>query len=218
MPSGKLVIFDWDGTLANSIEIIIASIQAAGESIGREIPRENAAHIIGLGLVDATKTLLPDVDDEKILNAFSDSYRENYKMNEEKVKLFDGALSLLDHLRAEDFTIAIATGKSRRGLNRALEILDVAHYFSASRTSDETNPKPAPDMILEIAEMTKFSPESATVIGDTTHDMKMARSAGARAVAVTHGAHPAEKLKTTFPDFMFDDLHAVYNFFMQSSF
>ncbi len=210
----RFFVFDWDGTLANSVPIIVASIQEAAMEIGETIPEEKASHIIGLGLNDARAYLFPHISDEQVLEKFNSTYRTLYKEKEDTIDLYPGAIDLLTFLKESNYYLSIATGKSRRGLDRALEITGIGSFFSASRTSDETAPKPAPDMIYDIAAKLDRDSADAVVIGDTTYDITMAHNAGAWVIAVTHGAHKPEALAAAKPHGMFASLPEIQNFLL----
>jgi phosphoglycolate phosphatase len=190
----RLLVFDWDGTLADSTGIIAGAIQQACRDLGLPAPDDVAARfVIGLGLADALRHVaptLPAVDYPRL----SERYREHYLARDPEIPLFGGAREMLDELDARGFLLAIATGKSRVGLSRALAQQRLAHRFVASRCADEGFPKPHPDMLLTLMERCGVEPIETLMIGDTTHDLALARNAGASALAVTYGAHASEGL------------------------
>jgi len=195
----RLLVFDWDGTLADSTAIIAGCIQRACRDLGLPVPEETAAKfVIGLGLADALRTVAPTLapDDYPRL---SERYREHYLACDPDIPLFHGAREMLDELDARGFLLAIATGKSRAGLARALKQQRLDGRFFASRCADEGFPKPHPDMLLALMERCAVEPSETLMIGDTSHDLELARNAGASAVAVTHGAHAAEALAALDP-------------------
>ncbi len=189
------IIFDWDGTLADSISAIVISLQEAGAAIGREISEEAARHIIGMGIDDARRYLLPDLTDIALMKKFHQVYREGYLRREKEIILYDGALDLINRLQQAGKILTIATGKSKEGLQKALENKQLTHIFQAFRTADITKPKPAPDMILELCAETGTDLGETIMIGDTTHDLQMAANAGVAAIGLTHGAHSVESLR-----------------------
>lgn len=194
----RLLVFDWDGTIIDSASAIVDCICAAARDIGIVVPpRERAAHTIGLGLHDALRLAVPDLPPERYPD-FVEHYRQHFRACEDSMQLFEGMRNLLDEL-SKKHLLAIATGKSRRGLNRALEAGNLRAYFTASRCADETNPKPHPAMLLELMEELKASSGETLMIGDTSHDLEMARAAGVDALAVTYGAHAAEGLRACAP-------------------
>lgn len=193
-----LIVFDWDGTIIDSASAIVDCICAAARDTGIAVPpRERAAHTIGLGLHDALRLAVPDLPPERYPD-FVAHYRQHFLACEDSMQLFDGMRELLSQLR-QSHLLAIATGKSRRGLDRALEAGNLKAYFTASRCADETNPKPHPAMLLELMEELKASREQTLMIGDTSHDLEMARAAGVDAVAVAYGAHAEEGLRVFEP-------------------
>lgn len=184
----KTVIFDWDGTIADSVSLIVEALQHGGYEIGVEINRDDARHIIGLGLAEAKKKILPEIQDNRTLEKFYVSYRRFYKDRAHEVRLFQGARELLKYLKPA-YTLAVATGKSRSGLNQALRDSALDRVFFTTRTADETEGKPSPKMLHEILEETETGPEQALMIGDTVHDLAMAENAGVASIGVTFGAH-----------------------------
>ena len=196
--SYRLLVFDWDGTIIDSASAIVDCICAAARDTGIAVPpRERAAHTIGLGLHDALRLAVPDLPPERYAD-FVAHYRQHFLACEDSMQLFEGMRELLSQLR-QTHLLAIATGKSRRGLNRALEAGNLKACFTASRCADETNPKPHPAMLLELMEEMKASREQTLMIGDTSHDLEMARAAGVDALAVTYGAHPEAGLRVCAP-------------------
>jgi len=190
----QLIVFDWDGTLADSTGLIARSLQQACRAIGAPVPAESRAlHVIGLGLVDALRHVAPALPQERY-QELAGHYRDSYVARESEIPLFDGVRELLDELEQAGFLLAVATGKGRAGLERALALHGVAHRFFATRCADEGFPKPHPDMLLHLMERAGVDPDATLMIGDTSHDLELARNAGACAVAVAWGAHPAEGL------------------------
>ena len=196
--SYQLLVFDWDGTIIDSAAAIVDCIQDAARDSGLEIPpRERAAHTIGLGLHDALRFAVPDLPAERYAE-FVANYRKHFLMRQDTMQLFDGMRELIDRF-SRSHVLAIATGKSRRGLDRALAATDLKPFFRASRCADETNPKPHPAMLLELMEELDVSKDRVVMIGDTSHDMQMARSAGVAGLAVTYGAHDDAGLRACSP-------------------
>jgi len=189
-----LVIFDWDGTLADSTSIIANALQCACRDMGCAVPDEEAArYVIGLGLADALRHVAPTLApaDYPQLSAH---YRNHYLSREPAIPLFPGARALLGELRGLGYRLGVATGKSRVGLDRALAFHALREVFDATRCADEGLPKPHADMVLYLLDTLAVAPSRAVVVGDTTHDLRMAASAGVASVAVTHGAHAREQL------------------------
>lgn len=195
----ELLIFDWDGTLMDSAGVIVACIQAASRDMGLPAPsREAASHIIGLGLRQALETLFPDLPEDQH-QPLADHYRRHYLGQDAEIPLFEGARELIQDLHGRGHTLAVATGKARRGLDRAFGHTGLEPYFHASRTADETHSKPHPAMIEELLDELMVEPEQALMIGDTTHDLEMARNAGIASLAAGYGAHPPENLADLAP-------------------
>lgn len=189
-----LVIFDWDGTLVDSTRAIAESIRLAAADLGLNVPTEDqASHVIGLGLADALRLTVPDLPQSR-LQEYIARYRVHYLEREGRLSPFPGVAELLRDLAGAQPWLAIATGKSRVGLNSALSRTDWAGHFITTRCADEGAPKPDPWMLRDICAELGVEPQRAVMIGDTTHDMMMARAAGAASVAVTYGAHRQDKL------------------------
>jgi phosphoglycolate phosphatase len=194
----ELVVFDWDGTLIDSAGTIVECIQESARDMGIEVPsRERASHVIGLGLHDSLRFAVPGLAPEQYM-AFVEHYRRHFLARQDRMLLFEGVRELLGELSATR-KLAIATGKSRRGLDRALDADDLRRYFVSSRCADETNPKPHPAMLLELMKELSTDKARTLMIGDTSHDLQMAQAAGVDAVAVTYGAHPEPGLRACGP-------------------
>lgn len=195
----SLIVFDWDGTLMDSTAGITLSIQEAARDMGLPVPgREAASHVIGLGLQDSLRAAVPSLPVEKYKD-FVELYRKHFYARQETMALFPGVAELLDQLRSDGHLLALATGKSRRGLDQALEVTGLGEHFVSSRCGDETNPKPHPAMLLELMDELALTAGELLMIGDTSHDLGMANSAGVDAVAVAYGAHPEESLLALAP-------------------
>ncbi|HTY98397.1 MAG TPA: HAD-IA family hydrolase [Rhodocyclaceae bacterium] len=194
----ELIVFDWDGTLLDSAAAIVASIQAAARDLGLEEPSdERARHVIGLGLVDALSYALPDLEPSRY-DEVAASYRRHYLAQDGSLSLFGGVDELVRELAAEHL-LGVATGKSRLGLRRALDQSGLGPYFQATRCADECYSKPHPQMLEELMAELGVTPSATLMIGDTTHDMQMARNAGVPALAVTYGAHGRDQLAAEGP-------------------
>ncbi len=184
-----LVVFDWDGTLFDSTALIVRCIQDACRDLGIAVPSDaDAAYVIGLGLHDALRHAAPGLAPERYPE-LGLRYRHHYFARQHELSLFDGALELLDALKARNQLLAVATGKARRGLNEALAQAQLRGVFDATRTADETASKPHPQMLLELMDELDVPPERTLMIGDTTHDLQMAANAGTPSVGVAYGAH-----------------------------
>jgi phosphoglycolate phosphatase len=195
----QLIAFDWDGTLADSTALIADAIQRACRDMGMPVPDgATARHVIGLGLHDSISYVAPDLaraDYER----FADRYRHYYLAGDSEIPLFDGVREMLAELEARGFLLAVATGKTRKGLARSLTQHAVAHHFVASRCADEGFPKPHPDMLLTLMDLVGVGPTHTLMVGDTTHDLQLAHAAGASALAVTYGAHETDGLTALSP-------------------
>jgi phosphoglycolate phosphatase len=194
----SLLVFDWDGTIIDSASAIAECIRLAAADVGLPVPtKEQASHVIGLGLHDALRHAVPDLKPERVPE-FVERYREHFRASEHTMDLFGGMRELLQSLHGER-VLGIATGKSRRGLDRSLDATGLRPYFRASRCADETQPKPHPAMLLDLMDELDVAAESALMIGDTSHDLEMARAAGVDALAVTYGAHAEDNLRSCQP-------------------
>jgi phosphoglycolate phosphatase len=193
-----LIVFDWDGTIIDSASSIAACIRQAALEMELEVPSvERARHVIGLGLHDALTAAVPQLSAERY-PAFVALYRKHFLVRKDSMALFDGMHDLLRQLSTTR-QLAIATGKSRRGLDNDLAFHGLTPLFVASRCADETSPKPDPAMLLELMDELNTSRDKMLMIGDTSHDLEMARAAGVDALAVTYGAHHEEGLRACGP-------------------
>lgn len=205
----NLIVFDWDGTLMDSTEIIAGSIQAACRDLGLTVPSDEAArHVIGMGLAQALQYAVPDAP-EALYEPLAERYRHHFLSQDQLIPLYAGAAETVAGLHEAGHVLAVATGKSRRGLDRALQSSGLGPYFSATRTADEAFSKPHPAMLLEIMEELEMQPGRTLMVGDTTHDLQMAINAGVDALGITHGAHPEDQLSALSPLAMLDDFHEL---------
>lgn len=204
-----LIVFDWDGTVMDSTAIIAGSIQTACRDLGLPVPSdETARHVIGLGLEQALSYAVPDLTNEMRPELVA-RYRYHFLAQDGAIPLFDDARETIVELHRKGYMLAVATGKNRNGLNRALQSSGMAAYFHALRTADQTFSKPHPAMLLEIMEELDVAAERTLMIGDTTHDLQMARNAGVKAIGMTHGAHPEDQLLELEPLALLDDFKAL---------
>jgi phosphoglycolate phosphatase len=195
----RLLVFDWDGTLADSTDIIAEALRGACADIGEPVPDLAAArYVIGLGLRDALMHVAPTLPPERYPE-LSEHYRRRFLARDPEIPLFVGARELLDDLAAAGYLLAVATGKTRVGLDRAMAASGLAARFHATRCADESRPKPHPEMLHYLMDLLGVDAGSTLMIGDTTHDLELARAAGAEAVAVAYGAHPPEGLARLAP-------------------
>lgn len=187
-----LIAFDWDGTLFDSTAIIARCIQAAVLDVGGQKPSDEAAsYVIGMGLMQALAHAAPDVPEARY-PLLGDRYRHHYFAIQHEISLFEGVLPMLAELKARGHLLAVATGKSRRGLDEALATSMLTGTFDASRTADQTAGKPDPLMLRELMAEFDVPPGRTLMIGDTTHDLQMALNAGCASVGVSYGAHEPE--------------------------
>ena len=196
----NLLIFDWDGTVADSVHHIVTAMEAVIAS--SELParsRTEILGIIGLGMQEAVATLYPDID-IALRQQMVQSYGQNYlALSTGKTLLFPKAKETLELLRDAGFLLAVATGKSRRGLERVFVETEIKHYFHTSRCADETFSKPHPQMLIEIMQSLDMKPAETLMIGDSQHDLQMAANANVASIAVSYGAQPLQYLQQFNP-------------------
>lgn len=196
MTHPELIIFDWDGTVMDSAAEIVMSMQRAIQDIG--LPERDAdrmRELIGLGLNDVLARLFPEMEVDRV-KALLTAYRRRYTAPGGESRPFAGAEAAIADLHGRGHSLAVATGKSRRGLDRNFRETGLGQYFRFSRCADETTPKPAPDMLEDILLQSATMPDAALMVGDTEYDMRMARDAGVAAVGVACGVHDTDRLMT----------------------
>jgi phosphoglycolate phosphatase len=201
----RLLIFDWDGTLCDSIGRIVESMHAASTRAGYPLCDDLAVKgIIGLGLPEAIRTLYPEMGDDELI-AFRQHYADHYMaLDAQPSPLFEGVAQAMEAFRADGYHLAVATGKARRGLDRVLKAHGWEAYFDATRAADETASKPHPLMLEQILAQCGVSPRQALMVGDASFDLMMARNAGMDSVAVSYGAQSAEALQAYEPRLTID--------------
>lgn len=205
----ELIVFDWDGTLLDSTAAIATAVQAAARDLSLPVPSdERARHIIGLGLIDAMRHAMPDLPEYRYAEV-AERYRHHYLARDHELQLFQGAEALVDALASAGHLLAVATGKSRKGLDRAFAVSGLGPRFHASRCADECHSKPHPQMLEELMLELGVDAAATLMIGDTTHDLLMARNAGVPAVGVGYGAHPREALLALDPLYCAADVGAL---------
>jgi phosphoglycolate phosphatase len=206
-----LIAFDWDGTLSDSTALIARCIQQAVADVGGTVPStEVASHVIGLGLMQALAHAAPDVPAEKHA-LLGDRYRHHYFAAQHNLSLFPGVLELLHSLRERGYLLAVATGKSRHGLDEALKNVALQGMFHTTRTADQTRGKPHPQMLHEIFEELAVDPARTLMVGDTTHDLELARNAACASAAVTYGAHPPDAFAALGPLCIVDSVPQLHD-------
>jgi len=204
-----LIVWDWDGTLADSTGMITQALLNAAAQVGLPtLSSSEASSIIGLGLREAILALYGDIPAAQA-QALATQYSNNYYAGESSIPLFAGAVDTIKTLNKRGFKLAVATGKGRRGLNLALEHCALTHYFHATRTVDECFSKPHPQMLHELMEALVVLPERTLMIGDTSYDLQMAKNAGVKAVGVTYGAQKAEQWQHLEPLRQFNNFNSL---------
>lgn len=194
-----LLVFDWDGTLMDSAAAITTALQRACRDLDFPVPsEERARYVIGLGLDEAMAHILPELD-RAHYPRIRERYRTHFLEQDARTGLFPGAAETVSALHDSGHLLAVATGKSRRGLERALAATGLKPYFHATRCADEALSKPNPAMLLELMEELAVPKERTLMIGDTTHDMGMAHAADVARLAVAYGAHTEEALLSFAP-------------------
>jgi len=210
-----LIAFDWDGTLFDSTAIITRSIQAAVRDVGGTVPSDKeAAYVIGMALTQALAHAAPDVPPDKY-PLLGERYRFHYMAHQNDLSLFEGVLELLDELKQRHHWLAVATGKSRRGLDEVLHTVQLKGVFDGSRTADETAGKPHPRMLQELMREFGVEPERTLMIGDTTHDLQMALNAGCPSVGVSYGAHEPEAFHALQPRHVAHSVRELHDWLRQ---
>ena len=205
----QLLVFDWDGTVIDSAGLIVSSIQRACEDLQLPVPSaRDSSYVIGLGMQDSMRHLLPDLA-ERDYPPFMERYRHHFLGRDHEAPLFDGIEPLLAELEHAGHWLAVATGKSRIGLQRSFEQTGIGKRFHTSGCADESFSKPNPAMLLQVMDALGASPENTLMIGDTSHDLLMAQNAGVAAVAVTYGAHDGAELRALNPLACVDSVAAL---------
>ncbi len=211
----QLVIFDWDGTVMDSAQKIANCIKAAARDLGIEEPSDvKAKNIIGLGLVQAMTILFPKLNNGQITKLV-EVYKYHFVMGDvTEQKLFSGVEQGLQILNDGGALLAVATGKSRTGMDRVFNEIDIKHHFVATRCGDETRSKPHPQMLLELLDYTAIDPKKSIMIGDTTYDMDMAANAGMHGLAVSYGVHAEQDLLKSNPIEVLGSFDAVVDWLL----
>lgn len=208
-PPFDLIVWDWDGTIADSTGLITQALITAAEQAGLPaLSSEKARSIIGLGLRESIHALYGDISAEQA-QALATHYNRNYYACEQQVMLFDGIAELIARIHKSGCKQAVATGKGRRGLNAALEQSGLSKYFAETRTVDECFSKPHPQMLDSLMDTLVVMPQRCLMIGDSRYDIQMGRNAGVATAAVTYGSQSAEDLMPVQPDVMFEDVNAL---------
>lgn len=195
-----LFIFDWDGTLCNSLDKIVHSIQLAAADVGLPIPKSAAAkEIVGLSLEQAMKQVFVGITSDQ-MQRMLEAYRQHFNApSAHGMPFFPGVKDTLDTLLEAGHWLAIATGKRRQGLDKILSDMSLCDYFHGSRCADETESKPHPKMLSELLDEFDVGAHQAVMVGDTEYDLAMAQAIKMPRLAVSYGAHSIERLKVYEP-------------------
>jgi len=217
MPTSRrfdLIAFDWDGTLFDSTALIARCIQEAVRDVGGAVPSDrDASYVIGMGLMQALAHAAPDVPVERYPELGA-RYRHHYIAHKHDISLFEGILEMLTELKTRQHWLAVATGKTRQGLDDALHSSQLKGMFEGSRTVDETAGKPHPRMLLELMSEFGVDPGRTLMIGDTTHDLQMAANAGCPSVAVSYGAHEPEAFHALQPLYIAHSVRQLHDWLL----
>ena len=212
-----LIAFDWDGTLFDSTAIITRCIQLAVRDVGGTVPTdEQASYVIGMALMQALAHAAPDVPEEKYPELGA-RYRHHYMAHQNDISLFGGVLAMLEDLKMRHHWLAVATGKSRRGLDEVLQTVELKGMFNGSRTADETAGKPHSRMLQELMREFGVEPVRTLMIGDTTHDLQMALNAGCASVGVSYGAHEPEAFQMLQPRYVAHSVRDLHDWLLNNA-
>ncbi len=211
----QLIVFDWDGTLMDSTGHIVNCMQQAITQLSLPALEDSAInHVIGLGLNEAAYALYPNASAETV-EQLANIYRETWLNNPHDSPLFDHAIGLIRRLAEQDYFLGVATGKSRRGLDKVLTSTGLTSYFHGTRCADECHSKPHPQMLEQLMDYFGVEPKQTLMIGDTEYDLHMANNAGADSLGISHGAHDIATLGACRPQAIVDNLHQVEHFLNQ---
>lgn len=206
MKQFDLIVWDWDGTIADSTGLISQALIKAAEQAGLPgLTEVRARSIIGLGLRESIEVLFGDIPEFQA-QALAANYNRNYYTNENNILLFEGIADTIIAIDRKGCKQAVATGKGRRGLNTALQQSGLAKCFNATKTVDECFSKPHPQMLDELMDELVVMPERTLMIGDSQYDMQMGKNAGVNTAAVSYGSQTAEHLQQYSPDYLFHDV------------
>ncbi len=196
----RAIVFDWDGTLMDSINKIVESMQYSAKYLGLPTPSfEQAKDVIGISLLPALKQLF-NIQDEKTARDLVHTYKEHFKGHTQLISpLFSGTRQLLESLKQRGYILAVATGKGRQGLEHNWHHSDTKHFFSASRTADDAQSKPSPDMLQQLLSELNLTADQVLMVGDTTYDMAMAEAINMDRIGVSFGVHSEDSLRKHTP-------------------
>lgn len=217
MKQFDLVVWDWDGTIADSTGMITqALIKAADEAGLPALSEARARSIIGLGLRESIEVLYGDIPEFQA-QALATNYQRNYYAGENTMVLFGGIADTIATLDRKGCKQAVATGKGRRGLNSALQLSGLSKFFNATKTVDECFSKPHPQMLDELMDELVVMPERTLMIGDSQYDMQMGKNAGVITAAVSYGSQTAGHLQQYSPDYLFDDVATLSTWLLEQA-
>ncbi|EUJ10512.1 haloacid dehalogenase superfamily enzyme, subfamily IA [Methylophilaceae bacterium 11] len=212
-----LIVWDWDGTLADSTGMITNALVKAAQQVGLPaLDPAKATSIIGLGLRESIYALFGDLPEAQARDLAA-QYNTNYYAGESEIPLFPGAFDTIIELNKRGYKLAVATGKGRRGLNLALQHCGLTQYFHATKTVDECFSKPHPQMLDALMDELVVMPERTLMIGDTHYDLQMAKNAGVHTAAVTYGAQSAVQLSPYNPEYVFNSFHDLSTWLLDES-
>lgn len=212
-----LIAFDWDGTLFDSTAIITRCIQNAVQDVGGARPSDkDASYVIGMGLMQALAHAAPDVPVDRYPELGA-RYRHHYIAHQNDISLFKGVLGMLADLKSRQHVLTVATGKSRLGLDEALQAVELKGVFDASRTADETAGKPNPQMLNELMTQFGVAPARTLMIGDTTHDLQMALNARCPSVGVSYGAHEPDAFHALAPLYIAHSVQSLHQWLLANA-
>ena len=212
-----LIAFDWDGTLFDSTALIARCIQAAVRDVGGTVPSDqDATYVIGMGLMQALAHAAPDVPQERYPQ-LGERYQHHYAASQHDIALFGGVLPMLADLKTRHHWLTVATGKSRRGLDEVLHTVALQGVFDGSRTADETAGKPSPLMLNQLMREFGVDPERTLMIGDTTHDLQMAKNAGCASLGVSYGAHEPDAFHALQPRFVAHSVGELHDWLLANA-
>lgn len=207
MKNYKLLIFDWDGTLVNSMDFIVECLKATALELGLSVVSDAVLRSgIGLAAAEHLAQLFPEIDKKNITDCF---YKHYFKDGDNIEHAYEGAFDTLRELKTQGYTLAVATNKSRKGLNASLDRLKAHDLFAATRCGDEGVTKPHPDVLLELLKKLDFETHHSLMIGDTIYDMQLAKNAGVDALAVTYGVGKREHFHEYSPVECIDDIRKL---------
>lgn len=211
-----LIVFDWDGTLANSTQMIVDCMRQSAIDASLPVPsQEEASQIIGLGMREAVRVLFGELAQAEYEH-LTERYRHYYFAQDEATPLFDGVKEALPEFRSLGFELAVATGKGRHGLNKSLQMTGLVPYIQSTRTVDECFSKPHPQMLEELMEAHVVLPARTLMVGDTSFDLQMAKNAGAASLGVSYGAHSKNTLSACDPIMIMDSFEDVRRWILEN--